>query len=263
MFYPGALCTHPCTDTSACAHIQSPTNPPTSTPILTATTSRTPCEHDRCNLYESNQLSRGFIIGRALFCPVCQIFNHAAKHAYHIERALRTRPRLRHSLAKLTYLPNQQSAITTTRLLLITLREHHAQDISSLLDNLRSQHAHLIKTRPLIGDPNTDNPQSPLTHALHFVARTLNIPSTQHSIANPRPTTTQQHQRYIRAATVCPCPILKVAAPGHPHMCEHCALLRQVITKSSTNDCPACASPHSDDGIPSTCAGCVIFALTH
>ena len=127
------------------AHMKNPpTNPPTNTPILTATTNRIPCEHDRCNLYESHQLSRGFIIGRALFCPVCQIFNHAAKHAYHIERALRTRPRLRHSLAKLTYLPNQQSAITTTRLLLITLREHHAQDISSLLDNLHSQHAHLV-----------------------------------------------------------------------------------------------------------------------
>ena len=46
-------------------------------------------------------------------------------------------------------------------------------------------------------------------------------------------------------------------------MCEHCALLRHVITKSSTNDCPACASPHTDDGIPSTCAGCIIFALIH
>ena len=46
-------------------------------------------------------------------------------------------------------------------------------------------------------------------------------------------------------------------------MCEHCALLRHVITKSSTNACPACASPHSDDGIPSTCTGCVIFAIIH
>ena len=47
-----------------------PTNPPTSASIFTATTSRTPCEHARCNFYESNKISRGFIIGRALFCPV-------------------------------------------------------------------------------------------------------------------------------------------------------------------------------------------------
>ena len=145
------------------AHMNNPpTNLPTSTPIFTATTSRNPCESARCNLYESNKMSRGFIIGRALFCPVCQIFNHAAKHTYHIERALQTRSRLRQSLAKLTYIPEQNAAITTTRLLLITLREHPAQDISSLVDNLRSQHVHLVKTRPLIGDPNTDNPQSPL-----------------------------------------------------------------------------------------------------
>ena len=244
------------------AHMYNPpTNPPTSTPNFTATPSRTPCEHARCNLYESNKMSRGFIIGRALFCPVCKIFNHTTKHSYHIERALRTRPRLRHSLAKLTYIPERNSAITSTRLLLITLREYPAQDISSLLDNLCSQHAHLVTTRPLIGDPNTDNPQSPLTHALHFVARTLNIPSSQHSIANPRPTATQQHQRYIRAAAVCPCPILNVSTPGNPLICEHCALLRHVITKLSTDDCSVCASPHIDEGCSSTCTSCIIFAL--
>ena len=50
------------------AHMSNPpTNPPTSTPIFTATPSRTPFEHARCNLYESNKMSRGFIIGRALF----------------------------------------------------------------------------------------------------------------------------------------------------------------------------------------------------
>ena len=32
-----------------------------------------------------------------------------------------------------------------------------------------------------------DNPHPPLTHALHHLTRTLNIPSVQHSIANPRP----------------------------------------------------------------------------
>ena len=137
-------------------------------------------EHDRCNLYETNKLRRGFIIGPALFYPVYQIFNHAAKHIYHIERDLRTRPRLRQSLTKLTYMLDNDTALTSTRLLLITLQEHHVQDISSLFDNLRSQHTHLITTKPLIGDPNTDNPQSPLTHALHFVART-----TYHQVNTP------------------------------------------------------------------------------
>ena len=125
------------------------------------------------------------------------------------------------------------------------------------------QHAHLVTTRPLIGDLNNDNHQSPLTHALHFVACTLNIPSSQHSIANPRHMSTQQYQRYIRAAAVCPCPILKISTPGHPRMCEHCALLEHVITKSSTDDCPVCASPNPDDGSPSTCSDCVVFALIH
>ena len=129
-----------------------------STPIFTTPQKRLPCEHDQCNIYESNKLSRGFIIDRALFCPVCQIFNHTAKHTYHIERALRTRPRLRYSLVQLTYIPDKNTVITSTRLLLITFREHPAQNISSFLDNLRSQHAHLVTTRPLIGEPNTDSP---------------------------------------------------------------------------------------------------------
>ena len=115
----------------------------------------------------------------------------------------------------------------------------------------------------MIGDPNTDNPQSPLTHALHFVARTLNIPSSQYSIANPRPPTTKQHERYTRAATVCPCPVLKVSTPGYPHMCEYCDLLRHVLTKSPTNDYPVCASPHPNEESPNTCADCVIIALIH
>ena len=38
-------------------------------------------------------------------------------------------------------------------------------------------------------DPDRDNPQSPLTHAIHNVDRTLNIPSCHHSLANPPPTT--------------------------------------------------------------------------
>ena len=59
----------------------------------------------------------------------------------------------------------------------MTLREHPAQDIISLLNNLRSQHAYLIHTGNLIGDPNTDHPHSPITHALHNLVRLLDIPS--------------------------------------------------------------------------------------
>ena len=66
-----------------------------------------------------------------------------------------------------------------------------AHDTTSLLDNIRSQHTHLIQIGKLIGDPNTDHPYPPLTHAIHNLARTLNIPSSQHLIANPRPTTQQ------------------------------------------------------------------------
>ena len=145
-------------------------------------------EHDRCQLYQAAGLNRDFIIGRALFCPVCQILNHAAKHTYHIERALRSRLRLLDSLSHMTFIPGENTALTTTRCLLMTLREHPAQDITSLLNNLRSQHAHLIHTGKLVGDPNTDHPLSLIAHALHNLARTLNISSWQHSIANPRPT---------------------------------------------------------------------------
>ena len=74
---------------------------------------------------------------------------------------------------------------------------------------------------------------------------------------------TPQHEWYTRATTVCPCPVLRVSTPGHPHMCEYCYLIRYVLTKSPTNDCPTCASPYPDDGIPSTYASCIIFALIH
>ena len=63
-------------------------DPPTSAPIYISPQRRVSCEHDRCQLCVDADLSRSLIIGRVLFCPVCQIFNYAAKHTYHIERAL-------------------------------------------------------------------------------------------------------------------------------------------------------------------------------
>ena len=137
----------------------------------------------------------------------------------HIERALRSRPRLRESLSHMTYTPGKDTALTTTRCLFMTLRKYPAQDITSLLNNLRSQHAHLIHTGKFIGDPNTDHPYSPLTYAFNNLARTLNIPSYQHSIANPR------------AMEAHPCPVTTIDIPGTPRMCEYYDLLRHVPKK--------------------------------
>jgi len=146
----------------------------------------------------------------------------------------------------MTYILDKDTALTTTRCLLMTLREHPAQDITLFLNNLRSQYSHLISTGPLIGDPNTDYPQSPLTHALHNLARTLNIPLCQHSLTNLRPTDTQQHARYIRAATIYSCLVTKIVKPGTPRMCEYYDLLQYVIRKSPTNDYPEYALSHTD-----------------
>ena len=179
-------------------------DPPTSTHIYTTPQRRVPCKHDRCQLYEAAGFSRELIIGRALYCPVCQIFNHAANHTYHIERALRSRLRLHESLSHMTFIPGDSTTLTTTRCPLMILREHLTQNITLLLNNLRSQHAHLIHTSKLVGDPNIDHPQSPITHTLHNLARTLNIPSCQHSTANPRPIPNQEYARYTRESTICP-----------------------------------------------------------
>ena len=82
---------------------------------LTATPTRhAPCDHDRCNLDEVAYMNRGTSKGGSLFCPVCKIFNHAAQHTKHIERALTSFPRLRFSLSKSTFLPDRQTAIIIT-----------------------------------------------------------------------------------------------------------------------------------------------------
>ena len=115
----------------------------------------------------------------------------------------------------------------------------------------------------LIGDSNTNYPQSPLTHALHNLARTLNVPLCQHFLTNLCPTVAQQHDHYIRAATICPCPVIKIIKPGTPHMCEYCDLLQPVIRKSPTNDSPACALPLTDAHTLFACSICILYALIH
>ena len=120
----------------------------------TTTQRRIPCEHDRCKLYTAANLSRGSIIGRVLFYPVCKILNHASKHTCYIEWELRSYPRLWTSLSKLTYIPVTQTTVTTIKSQLTTLREHPVDCITSILDNLRSQHSHFITTGKLDWDPN-------------------------------------------------------------------------------------------------------------
>ena len=94
------------------------------------------CEHDWCNLYASAHMLCGIIIDRADFCPVCKIFNHAAKYTHHIERALKTTPRLRLSLVRWTFIPDLHTAIVPIAVILQTLHHHSAQNIRPLLKNL-------------------------------------------------------------------------------------------------------------------------------
>ena len=186
------------------AHI--PNTTPSGTPILLTPKRVTHCRHPRCDLYASAGLNRGVIRGKSLYCPVYHIFNHAAQHTHHIERALTRNAPLRRSLADLTYTPDTQQPLLTTRALHDILRTYPSHNIAPLLRSLRAQHKHLYTTTRPNHDPDTYNPQSPLTHALQNVARTINAPSSHHSLANPLPTQAQQHQRYIRAASLCPCP---------------------------------------------------------
>ena len=59
-------------------------------------------------------MRRGTIIGRAFFCPVCKISNHAAKYTNHIECALKSNQPLRLSLARWTFILDEQTTIITT-----------------------------------------------------------------------------------------------------------------------------------------------------
>ena len=77
------------------------------------------------------------------------------------------------------------------------------------------------------------------------------------------PYPSQEHARYTRAATICPCPITKIAKPGSPRMCEYCDQLQRVLTPSPVTACPACARPLSAIAKPHTCSRCVLYALIH
>lgn len=100
----------------------SPTTPPTDNPKYTTSQQRLSYEHDRCTLYAAANLSRGIIISRALFYSVYHIFNHAVKHSHNIEQTLKSRPNLRDSLSRWTYIPNTQTEIIIIKAIITALR---------------------------------------------------------------------------------------------------------------------------------------------
>ena len=103
-----------------------------------------PSEYNRRTLNAAANMSTGTIICCVLFYPVCQVFNHAVKHTHHIKWALKARSRLRESLSRWTYILYPQIVIIIINAILITLDQHSVQDISSILNNLRSQHVHFF-----------------------------------------------------------------------------------------------------------------------
>ena len=73
---------------------------------------------------------------------------------------------------------------------------------------------------------------------------------------------------YIRAATLCPCPVLSVDIPGTPRMCEHCNLLQSVIypptsTPQPTPICGSCVLTSDAIKPHLVCPGCIVYALIH
>ena len=212
-------------------------------------------------MYAATHMKCDIIKGCFLFYHVCSIFNHATQHTKHIKRALTSYPRLRFSLSKWTFLPDRQPAITTTSTILTTLRSQTAQNIAPILRTLCDQYIHLYRTRSPNDDPDRYNPQSSLTHALQNVVRTLNIPSSQRSLANPLPTTAQQCQRYSRAATICSCPP-RFDTTRTPRMCENYDFLRSYVHRTLPTPvpniiCGAC-DMHNDTIPPhQACTGCI------
>ena len=150
-----------------------------------------------------------------------------------------------------------------------TLRRHPAQYISSLLNNLRSQYVIIFKIQNRNGDPDIDNPQSPLTHVMCTFARTLNISSSQHSIVNKRSTITQQYAWHTWATTIWSYPVIKVDTPGTPSMfvywdlCMHVTMHYKSSQSPTTRICWACALPDNTIKREVTCFGCIIYAFIH
>ena len=136
------------------------------------------------------------------------------------------------------FVSNQQTAIIPTANILRVLHNHPAQNNRPLLKHHRFQHSHMYKTLRPNKDPDHDNPQSPLTYALHNVARSLNILSSHYSLANPLPTDNQLYNRHIRVTTMYPCPALHIATQGNPRMCEHYNILRSALYHTSPHPQP-------------------------
>ena len=138
---------------------------------------------------------------------------------------MKTRSRLRATLTRYTYLPDTQNKIITTNVILTIYRFHSAQDIGSLLNNLRwSQHSRMYTTQYPNRDPHKDNHQHPLIHMFHNFARVLKIRCSQHSLVNLRWTITYQYAWYPRTATLYPYLVLTLTTLGNSHMCDLYAL---------------------------------------
>ena len=204
----------------------------------------TPCTHPRCNLYVSAGLNRGTVPGNSLFYPVYNIFNHDGQHTYYIDHTLANIQLSRMTLASLTFIPDKQIMIITTATILTIIRTHPSHIITSLLNNLRSQHSYPHKTPK----QSTFLPAKTLL-LTHSRQRNNNITDTSAWL----PSALVQHD-----------PTKKIIS----RMCEQFNLLRSTrirssSTRGSTTFCGACGHPTDTTHTHVTWSICVVYVLLH
>ena len=111
-------------------------------------------------------MRQGTIICCAIFCPVCKIFNRTAKYIHHIERARKSTPHLRLSLARWIIIPYLQTVIVPTATIIWTLHHHPAQNMRTPLNTSVSNTVisiiHNVQTAIMI--TKTHNIPLPLRH---------------------------------------------------------------------------------------------------
>ena len=127
--YPGTIWDHSRVKNHPRSPRQPPIAPPTNNTTIDTTQQPLPSKYERHTLYASANMRRGTIIGRILFCPVCNICNHPANHTHYIERALKLSPFLLLSLTHWTYIPDTQTDVIPTATILRNLRRHPAKKI--------------------------------------------------------------------------------------------------------------------------------------
>ena len=148
----------------------------------------------------------------------------------------------------------------------MTLRHRLAQGIGFLFSKLRSQHVHLYITQQANGDPNRDNLQYLLPYKFHNFVRTLNIFSSQYSLAILHPITIQKYVESTRPATICPCPVIIVNVQG---MYKYYTLLRYTTQSSNFTQPPntetykTCTLINHTTMIPFTYSKYIIYTRIH